>query len=235
MPWRGGRISCAQCRQLERWLRPQPECGWPARGDAQPRWQLWQVLDGDAQFERVVQYRMHTLFHVLQLPSTRTQVCLRSQIRVFRCGYGHVCPQLITCHLCTDSQAFVVIRSALPLAIVGAHKFYTTLTDFLSLIGYWASAYGAILLVEHFYFRRSDFTTYDHADWNIAKRLPWGVAAVGAGALSFALVVPCMNQVWFAGPIGKTTGDIGFEVAFPLAGLLYVPLRKLELRYQKLH
>jgi len=123
---------------------------------------------------------------------------------------------------------------ALPVAIVGAHKFYSALTNFLSLIGYWASAYAAILLVEHFYFRRGNFHTYDHADWNVAKRLPWGLAAVAAGALSFGLVIPCMNQVWFAGPIGKISGDIGFEVAFPLAGLLYVPLRKLELQYQKI-
>jgi hypothetical protein len=41
-----------------------------------------------------------------------------------------------------------------------------------------------------------------------------------------------MNQVWYQGPIGMTSGDIGFEVAFPLAGLLYLPLRKLELKYQ---
>lgn len=120
----------------------------------------------------------------------------------------------------------------LPLSIVGAHRFYTALTNFLSLIGYWASAYGAILLVEHFYFRRGDFTTYDQADWNVAKRLPWGAAAVGAALLSFGLIIPCMNQVWFVGPIGSKTGDIGFEVAFPLAGLLYIPLRKLERQYQ---
>jgi NCS1 nucleoside transporter family len=124
---------------------------------------------------------------------------------------------------------------ALPLAIVGAHRFYTTLTDFLSLIGYWASAYGAILLVEHFYFRRGDFSTYDQADWNVAKRLPWGVAAVSAGILSFGLIIPCMSQAWFVGPIGLKTGDIGFEVAFPLAGLLYVPLRTLERRYQEIN
>lgn len=126
----------------------------------------------------------------------------------------------------------VTLRSALPLAIVGAHRFYTALTNFLSLIGYWASAYGAVLLVEHLYFRRGDFSSYDHADWNVARRLPWGVAAVGACFLSFGLIIPCMHQVWFVGPIGAKTGDIGFEVAFPLAALLYIPLRTLERRYQ---
>ncbi|KAG1867285.1 permease for cytosine/purines, uracil, thiamine, allantoin-domain-containing protein [Suillus subalutaceus] len=113
---------------------------------------------------------------------------------------------------------------ALPLSIVGAHKFYTTLTNFLSLIGYWASAYGAILLVT--------FSTYNHAIWNVPGRLPWGAAAITAVIMSFALIIPCMNQIWYQGPIGITSGDIGFEIAFPLAGLLYLPLRKLELKYQ---
>lgn len=124
------------------------------------------------------------------------------------------------------------IYSSLPLSIVGAHRFYTTLTNFLSLIGYWASAYGAVLIVEHLYFRRGDFDSYDSRAWNNPRRLPWGVAAVGACALSFGLIIPCMNQVWFQGPIGIKTGDIGFEVAFPVAGTLYVFLRKLELRHQ---
>lgn len=134
-----------------------------------------------------------------------------------------------------SSHLNLFLRSALPLAIVGAHKFYAALTNFLSLIGYWASAYGGILLVEHLYFRRGDFSTYHHADWNVARRLPWGAAALAASMLSFALVIPCMNQVWFVGPIGLKTGDIGFEVAFPLASLLYFPFRTLERRYQNIH
>ena len=60
--------------------------------------------------------------------------------------------------------------------------------------------------------------------------LPSGVAALGAGVLSFGLVVPCMAQVWWTGPIAESTGDIGFEVAFALSALLYVPLRLLERR-----
>lgn len=132
---------------------------------------------------------------------------------------------------------FSIVGTAisLPLSIVGAHRFYTALTNFLSLIGYWASAYAAILIVEHHYFRKGDFGSYDRSAWNDPKRLPWGAAAIAAGVLSFALVIPCMQQVWFEGPIGTKTGDIGFEVAFPLAGILYFPLRKLELKYQKLH
>jgi purine-cytosine permease-like protein len=121
------------------------------------------------------------------------------------------------------------------LSIVGAHRFYEALTNFLSLIGYWASAFGAILVVEHHYFRRGDFSSYDHAIWNVPGHLPWGAAAITAAILSFGLIIPCMNQLWFQGPIGITSGDVGFEVAFPLAAVLYIPLRKLELKYQNTH
>ncbi|KAJ8587361.1 NCS cytosine-purine permease [Rhizopogon salebrosus TDB-379] len=124
---------------------------------------------------------------------------------------------------------------ALPLSIVGAHRFYEALTNFLSLIGYWASAFGAILIIEHHYFRRGDFSSYDHAIWNVPGHLPWGAAAITAAILSFGLIIPCMNQLWFQGPIGITSGDVGFEVAFPLAAVLYIPLRKLELKYQNTH
>jgi hypothetical protein len=50
--------------------------------------------------------------------------------------------------------------------------------------------------------------------------------------LSFGLVVPCMSQVWYTGPLAVTTGDIGFEVALVLAPILYLPLRWLELKYR---
>ena len=120
-----------------------------------------------------------------------------------------------------------------PLAIVGSHRFYNTLTDFLGLIGYWASAYGAIILIEHFLFRRADFTSYDLQNWNLPRKLPTGVAALAAGIASVSLVVLCMDQAWFVGPIAETTGDIGFEVAFCMSGILYVPFRWLEIRLRK--
>jgi len=123
--------------------------------------------------------------------------------------------------------------SLIPVAILGAHRFYAALLNFLGLISYYGSAYGAIVLVEHYVFRHNDATAYDVSHWNMPKRLPSGIAAVGAGLCSFALVVPCMAQAWFVGPIAKTTGDIGFEVAFVLSAVLYVPFRAFELRIQR--
>ncbi|EJF63789.1 NCS cytosine-purine permease [Dichomitus squalens LYAD-421 SS1] len=131
---------------------------------------------------------------------------------------------------------FSILATAIliPISIVGAHKFYDTLTNFLGLIGYWASAFGAVVLVEHLLIRRGDFASYDLHYWNDWRRLPTGLAALGACLLSCALIIPSMDQVWFVGPIAQRTGDIGFELAFASAGLFYVPLRYLELRFRPL-
>ena len=125
-------------------------------------------------------------------------------------------------------------HSIIPLSIVGSTKFYDTLTNFLGLIGYWASAYGAVVLLEHLVVRRGRFAAYDLRHWNAPRRLPTGLAALGACALACALIVPSMDQVWFVGPFARTTGDIGFELAFVTTAVCYVPLRLLELRFRKL-
>ena len=104
----------------------------------------------------------------------------------------------------------------------------------MSLIGYWCFAYVAILIVEHIYFRKNNFANYNPEIWDVPSRLPLGCAALGSGILSFGLVIPCVSQVWFTGPIAKTTGDLGFEVAFILNLILYPPLRLLEIKYSRL-
>lgn len=161
------------------------------------------------------------------------------------------------------TNSFPFVYSVIPLAVVGAHKFYTTLTNFLGLIGYWGSCFISVVLIEHFVFRKyayhllpsgrpvptqqnlssttktppthlyskeDVFENYDIVYWNTAKELPSGLAALGASILSFGLVVPCMDQVWFVGPIAETTGDVGFEVALVLTAVFYLPLRYLEVR-----
>lgn len=125
-----------------------------------------------------------------------------------------------------------LFNSIVPIAILGAHRFIDTLTNFLLIIGYWASAYVAIVLTEHLYFRKNDPSLYDVTAWNVPKRLPSGIAAIAAGLLSFGMVIPSMSQIWFTGPIARKTGDIGFEVAFVVSGMLYFPFRWLEIRWR---
>ncbi|EIM87684.1 NCS cytosine-purine permease [Stereum hirsutum FP-91666 SS1] len=148
--------------------------------------------------------------------------------------------------LCLGSQTFIpplvvvprwvfsIVATAIiiPLSIVGQHKFYTALSNFLGLIGYWASAWIAILLVEHLVFRHGDFSSYDLRVWNRPSQLPTGIAAVSAGVLAFGLVIPAMDQVWFTGPIAAKTGDLGFELAFCTSAVLYLPFRWAEKRWR---
>jgi hypothetical protein len=86
--------------------------------------------------------------------------------------------------------------------------------------------------MEHFYFRKGNFALYDIQSWNVPSQLPLGAAALGSSILSFALVIPSMNQVLYTGPIARKTGDIGFETAMVVTALLYVPLRHLEKRWR---
>ncbi|KAK7683187.1 hypothetical protein QCA50_013860 [Cerrena zonata] len=87
--------------------------------------------------------------------------------------------------------AFSLLATAIiiPLSIVGQHKFYDTLTNFLGLIGYWASAFLAVILMEHFVIRRGDFASYDLRYWNSPGKLPTGLPALGACLLACSLIV----------------------------------------------
>ncbi|KKK20858.1 hypothetical protein AOCH_003967 [Aspergillus ochraceoroseus] len=120
----------------------------------------------------------------------------------------------------------------IPVSVEAAKSFFANLENFLYVIAYWSAAYVSVVATEHFLFRGADCTRYDARNWNSPKQLPGGLAALLAIGLSFGLIVPCMGQAWYTGPIAQTTGDIGFEVALVLAPLLYIPLRWTEKRYR---
>ena len=89
------------------------------------------------------------------------------------------------------------------ISIIGTHRFYDTITNFLGLIGYWASAFIAIIILEHPVIRHNNPAEYDLDDWDTPRRLPSCIAALAAGMASFGFVIPCVSQVGF-GPIAKT-------------------------------
>ncbi|KAL1879403.1 hypothetical protein VTK73DRAFT_6935 [Phialemonium thermophilum] len=129
---------------------------------------------------------------------------------------------------------FTIVTMAImiPCAIHAAEQWETSLENFLALIGYWAGCFDAVLIDELVFFRRMDFSTYDHAIWNVGRKLPSGIPAILASLISMALVIPGMAEVWYTGPIAKTTGDIGFELAFVVTALFYIPLRWLEIKWR---
>jgi purine-cytosine permease-like protein len=126
--------------------------------------------------------------------------------------------------------AVLITGIVIGVAIPAAKSFFLNLENFLGLIGYWSAAFIGIILTEHALFRRGNFSAYtkDETAWDDTTKLPPGFAAIGAGVLCFGLVIPGMSQTWYVGPIAERTGDIGFEVAFVLSAVLYVPLRMLE-------
>ncbi|KAG8982869.1 hypothetical protein FRB90_006487, partial [Tulasnella sp. 427] len=109
---------------------------------------------------------------------------------------------------------FSLLASAIliPLSIVGKTRFYLNLVNFLGIIGYWVGCFGATVLMEHLVLRKGNWDSYDVAKWDKPKQLPIGLAALLASLGSFGLIWAVMDQVWWVGPIAKTTGDIGFEV-----------------------
>lgn len=115
------------------------------------------------------------------------------------------------------------------MAIVGAVHFYDTFVDILNVIGYWSTVFAAIVLAEHLLFRANDWARYDPAQWSRARALPPGFAAVAAFLCACGIIVPCMAQVWYTGPIARAgTGDIGIVVGFVLAAGVYPVFRAVE-------
>lgn len=127
---------------------------------------------------------------------------------------------------------FILVTMAImiPMAIRAAEEWEESLTNFLAVIGYWAGCFDAVLIVELVVFRRMDYSTFDHGIWNVGRKLPPGIAAIGASVVSMGLVVPGMAAPWYTGPIAETTGDIGFEMAFVVTAISYIPFRWLEIR-----
>jgi purine-cytosine permease-like protein len=126
--------------------------------------------------------------------------------------------------------SIVITGIVIGVAIPASQSFFANLENFIGVIGYWSAAFVGVVLTEHLVFRKGSFTSYIKEDmaWDDGSKLPPGFAAFGAGVLCFALVIPCMSQIWFEGPIARKTGDIGLEIAIVLSALLYVPLRFWE-------
>jgi NCS1 nucleoside transporter family len=129
--------------------------------------------------------------------------------------------------------SIVITGVVIGVAVEAAKSFFVNLENFLGVIGYWSAAFIGIVLVEHLVFRRGSFAAYvkDEEAWDDPSKLPLGFAAIGAGVSCLGLLVPGMAQIWYTGPIGTRTGDIGFEVAFVVAALIYVPLRFAERKF----
>lgn len=133
---------------------------------------------------------------------------------------------------------YILISEAvlIPVAIIGAKKFYTTFVDILNVIGYWSSVFAAIILTEHVLFRRASFSEdqYPITTWASYTLLPSGIPAVVAFACGCGALVPFMSQAWYVGPVARHgSGDVGVYVGFVVGAITYALARGFEKLWYK--
>jgi len=118
------------------------------------------------------------------------------------------------------------------IALVGRDNLTNILNNTVAIIGYWTIIYFVIFVEEHFFFRKR--LRYDLTAWNDARRLPVGIAAMLAFWIGAAGSIVGMCQVWYTGPIGKMIGseggDLGVELGFGFAAVVYPLFRLIELK-----
>lgn len=119
-------------------------------------------------------------------------------------------------------------------ALAGRNNLSEIFTNFLALMGYWVVLWIVISLEEQFLFRRRKNPTFVWSDWDKQEKLPIGLAALAAFCVGWVGAVLCMAQVYFIGPLAALVGefgaDMGIYVGFAWAGVVYPPLRYLELK-----
>ena len=116
-------------------------------------------------------------------------------------------------------------------SIAGGQHVPSLLQVVLSFQVYYVAPYAAVILIEHFVFRRGH---YSIEVWNTRRELPIGLAATltTMGAYGFAFLGA--NQSWFQGPLARRIGDhggeVGLWVAILFAACVYPPARYVEKR-----
>ena len=141
--------------------------------------------------------------------------------------YFHAIPRFI--------WSFVNAITIAILAIVGRENLSMIIENFVSLLGYWTISFTLILLIEDQWFRkRLPLNGYQLAVWDMAGKLPFGVAAVLALLAGYlAGGVPGMAKPWYVGPIAAKFGPFGGDVGTWMSGLItitvYLPARWYEI------
>lgn len=123
------------------------------------------------------------------------------------------------------------------IGLAGRSHLLVVLTNFLSLLGYWNTAFFVILFVEHYLFRAGHrgYQKYDLEGWNTPSRMPIGLAGCFAFLSGIAGAIVGMDETWYVGPVAKLIGtyggDVGNQLAFVFTLFTYIPTRYLEYKF----
>ncbi|CCM05632.1 uncharacterized protein FIBRA_07861 [Fibroporia radiculosa] len=132
--------------------------------------------------------------------------------------------------------AMISTAILIPVAIVGSTTFYAIFSDILGFIGYWIAPFCAIVLTEHFMYRRNLWTSYHVLEaWDLPSHpnLPRGFAALSTFVITIGFIVLCMEQEWWTGPIARSgTGDVGMLLGFVVGVIVYGCARALERKWE---
>jgi purine-cytosine permease-like protein len=118
------------------------------------------------------------------------------------------------------------------IAVVGYESLFAILSNLVAIIAYWTIIYFALVAEEHILFRRK--IGYKLDAWDNANLLPKGYAAMLPFFVGAVGSVVGMAETWYIGPIGAmigaSGGDLGVELGFGFAAVIYPGLRYMELK-----
>lgn len=128
----------------------------------------------------------------------------------------------------------ILIIIELICSVAGRNSLYAIFENFLPIMSYWVCPWLTIVVEEHVLFHTLRRVQFDWTIWEDGTRLPVGAAALLSWLVGWAGALLGMNQLWFQGPIGLRVGgyggDIGAWLSIAFAGLVYPPLRCVELK-----
>ncbi|KZF23685.1 hypothetical protein L228DRAFT_210277 [Xylona heveae TC161] len=129
----------------------------------------------------------------------------------------------------------LVFVGILLLGVAGRDHLLDVLENFLSLLGYWNTAFFVIVFLEHYVFRNGNINNYDLDAWDTPSKMPLGIAGLFAFLIGIVGCILGMVQTWYVGVIakhiGEYGGDIGNQLTFIFTIVTFIPLRYLELKY----
>ncbi|KAG8533861.1 uncharacterized protein KY384_001602 [Bacidia gigantensis] len=128
----------------------------------------------------------------------------------------------------------VITIVELALSVAGRDHLFKIFQNFLPIMAYWVNPWLTIIIIEHLVFHKLKGKGFDWTAWEDKARLPIGAAALFSWLVGWAGAIIGMEQVWYQGPValkvGNYGGDIGEWLAIAFAGVVYLPLRWLELK-----
>ncbi|KAI0891409.1 putative nucleoside transporter [Annulohypoxylon nitens] len=126
----------------------------------------------------------------------------------------------------------ICFAAVVALSLAGSDRLLVFLQNFLSLLGYYATAVFVCLVTEHYVFRGGSFDNYLLEAWDKPEMLPVGWAGGPALLCGIIGAILGMATTWYTGVaaklIGDSGGDIGNEMSLFFTLAVFVPARLAE-------